>query len=208
MRISICFRGGEREADQVSALILSRFPAAVIRRPKQPSFTDAVKWLWGSVKSPYCLHLEDDWVAEKPITEEAIFKHFEGNVAQVSLLTSEKQWRFQYPFHCKWTRNKIFGVGFGKRLLKNEPVFTTSPSFTTREFANTSALLMRNDLDPEKQMYDGNNVDLRAFNINFRNRLISDESGFLIRDIGRAHRASLGLEKFIENGQSVWKTSL
>jgi hypothetical protein len=201
------FQGGQTEVTQVSAIIRDYFPSAKIREPRTPSFTGAVRWLWASTSSPYCLHLEDDWIAEEGISEAMIFPHFIENVAQVSLLTAEKSWRFKHPYHCQWERKRFLGISVSKRLLEHEPVFTTSPSFLRGEFANVCASLMVDSLDPEKQLYNDQNKELREFTKNFRNRLVSGENGFPIRDTGRAYRKEAGLIKLMENGQSIWRTS-
>jgi hypothetical protein len=198
------FQGGDKEVSEVVEIIREIWPAAEIRLPPKPSFTGAVKWLWSSVSSPYCFHLEDDWVAQREINSGMVFPHFKDNTEQVSILTFEKQWKFKYPFHCKWERRTIFGVPVGKRLSPEEPVFTTSPSFMTRDFANTCASLMDEDLDPEKQLYDGRNQELRRFTTGFRNRLISSDGGFLIRDIGREYREAVGVKKITIDGKSKW----
>jgi hypothetical protein len=63
---------------------------------------------------------------------------------------------------------------------------------------------MDEELDPEKQLYDGRNQELRRFTMGFRNRLISSDGGFLIRDIGREYRAAVGVEKTLIDGKSIW----
>jgi hypothetical protein len=198
------FQGGEAEVSQVEELILDYFPNAVLRKPETPSFTRSVIWLWGSVRSSFCLHLEDDWVANSRITEEMIFPNFIGKVRQVSILTAEKNWPICEPFHCKWRRRRILGLNFGRVFFRNEPLFTTSPSFLERSFAVRSASLMDDNYDPEKQLFDNRNPELRGFTRNFENRLISNGSEYLIRDIGREYREELGLKKHLIDGKSIW----
>lgn len=198
------FQGGEREVSQAEEIVLGFFPNAIIRKPEMPSFTSAVSWLWQSVRSPFCFHLEDDWIAETQISEDMVLPYFSTEVRQVSILTREKNWSPQVPFHCKWRRRKFLGLNFGREYLANEPVFTTSPSFLERDFARACGSMMDVSLDPEKQLYDGKNVELRNFTSKFRNRIISDSGKFLIKDIGRAFREESGLKKEIVDGKSSW----
>lgn len=198
------FQGGDREVEEVRAVILAHFPQAVIRTPASPSFTDAVKWLWGQVQSDIFMHLEDDWVANAKISGDMILPHFVDNTAQVSIGNSDKNWDKRHPFHCKNERRRILGLNFGKRLLKDEPIFTTSPSFLKRDFAHTCSSLMDPGLDPEKQLYNNTNVPLRNFTKTFRNLILDHGPAHLIRDIGRDYRSKTKLRKIFVNGQSEW----
>lgn len=198
------FQGGATEVSEVESNILRYFPQARIRKPEVSSFTEAVMWLWGEVKSPHCLHLEDDWVATHVITEEMILPHFISKVGQVSILCETKRWRLNEPYHCKIQRRRFLGINVGKKPLHDEPIFTTSPSFLEREFARGCSALMDPDLDPEKQLSDGRNEKLRSFALRFRNRLVGKGPPFWIHDIGREYRSKQGIEKNIVNGKSVW----
>lgn len=197
------FQGGKDQVLENKQLILDYFPNAVVYTPPTPSFTGAVKTLWQSARSQYCLHLEDDWIASDEVTPEMVFPLFRADVAQVSFLVKEKNWRFQAPFHTKWEPRKFFGVRVGKRLLKNEPIFTTGPSFAVGSFLNQCAKLMDESLDPEKQLYDGRNRALREYTRNYKNVLLRG-APFLIEDIGRDFRDAAGLEKRIVDGQTIW----
>ena len=198
------FMGDGKEVAQVETLIRSYFTKAIINKSDEPSFTKGVIKLWSSVSADYCLHLEDDWVAQSDIKDQTIFPHFKGNVAQVSIATAEKNWPRGQPYHCKWQRKRILGIGVGRRYRDDEPVFTTSPSFISGEFARNCASLMNPNLDPEKQLYDGSNAGLRAYVKAYRNRIVGNGTAFLIRDIGRDFRCKQGVEKVIIGGQSIW----
>ena len=198
------FMGGSAEVLQVEEIIKGYFPDAVIRKPRDPSFTDAVIWLWQSAQSPIVLHLEDDWVANTDIQEEMVLPYFTERTRQVSFLTKEKNWPIDRPFHCKWNRRKVLGFNFGKTYFPDEPIFTTSPSFLERGFAHHCASLMIPNNDPEKQLYDGLNPNLTQFTKNYQNRLISNGSEYMIKDIGRSYRDQHGYEKSIVDGSSIW----
>ena len=198
------FMGDDKEVSEVEALILSYFAKAIIYKSDEPSFTKGVMRLWSLVSTDYCLHLEDDWVAQSAISDQTIFPHFKGNVAQVSIATAEKNWSRGQPYHCKWQRRRILGLGLGRSYRHDEPAFTTSPSFISGAFVRMCASLMNPDLDPEKQLNDGSNAGLRAFVKAYRNRVVGNGAAFLIRDIGRDFRHKQGLEKIIIGGQSIW----
>jgi hypothetical protein len=204
------FQGGPREVEECESAVRQYFPKAEIRTPETPSYTDAVKWLWTSIRSPYCLHIEDDWQANLDIKPRMVFPHFDDQVRQVAILTREKNWSFQTPFHHKHVRRQflgmkhIFGMKFGSRLLLDEPLFTVSPCFTERVFANRCAAMMDLAFDPEKQLHNGLNEPLRAYTKQFKSRFIGGDDQFLIEDIGREYRRETGLEKSIIAGQSVW----
>lgn len=198
------FQGGEAEVDACEVLLVERFGSVNVRKPETPSFTDAVRWLWGSVVAGHALHLEDDWLAHHPIWPEMIFRHFDDRTRQVSLNTREKHWPYRHPYHCRVERRVVFGIKIGRRFLDDQPVFTTSPSFVERDFAHGVARLLDDRFDPEKQMNHDADTPLRAFTRRFRNRLMGCRNGYPIEDIGRAYRDATGLEKRYVAGAPVW----
>ena len=211
------FQGGRQEVELAERMVRELVPvppsAIKIRKPGQPSLARAVKWLWQSVKSPYAFHLEDDWRANERITEDMVFPHFVENTRQVSILTREKNWTPNYPFHVQWKRRRFLGIGFGRKLLPRPggqtngggPIFTTSPCFVERVFANKCAQFFDVSLDPEKQMNAGGNVPLQSFAARYRNRLIGQNGQtFLITDLGREYSKTIGIHKAILDGKSVW----
>jgi len=198
------FGGDYNDVQDCEKIILEWFPDAIIRKPDEPSFTNAVKWLWESTSAPYCLHIEDDWELVCDIFPDDIFPLFEGAVRQVSFLTKEKKWNFDYPFHVKAAPRKILRWRVGWRLLEDHPVFTTSPSFIERSFANRCGSMMKSRFDPEKQLYRGLNMDLQEYAKKYKNRLLWNNGGYMIRDLGREYREAHGVVKEIIDGQSVW----
>lgn len=199
------FQGGPDAVFQVELAIRTYFPNANVRRPSQCSFTDAVRWLWANFKSDIALHLEDDWRAKQKITSDMVLPHFSDTVRQVSIVTKEKNWISNWEYHVKWRRRRILGVKCGRKLLKDEPVFTTSPSFIERKFANSCASKFDESLDPEKQLYNGSNPELQTFTRRYQNRLIGLGRAPLIEDIGRAYREQTKMSKEFIAGQSIWR---
>lgn len=62
------------------------FADVVYRTPKQPSFSDAVKWVWQQVETEFFFHLEDDWILKESVTAEQMFRYFnDENVVSVTL---------------------------------------------------------------------------------------------------------------------------
>jgi hypothetical protein len=200
------FGGDDADVENCEGIIRQEFPDATVRKPREPSFTNAVKWLWESTSAPYCLHIEDDWRLLCEVFPDDIFPLFEGAVRQVSFLTKEKKWRFKYPFHVKAAPRKILRWRVGWRLLEDHPVFTTSPSFIERGFANTCGLMMKESFDPEKQLYRGLNRELQEYTRSYQNRLLWNSDGYMIKDIGREYREAHGIIKTIVDGQSVWRS--
>ena len=211
------FQGGHQEVELAERLVRELVPvpasAITIRKPGKPSLAGAVKWLWQSVKSRYAFHLEDDWRANEHITEDMVFPHFVENTRQVSILTREKNWTPSYPFHVQWRRRRFLGISFGRKLLPRAggatggggPIFTTSPCFVERLFANKCAQYLDVSLDPEKQLNSGGNVPLQSFTVRYRNRFIGQKGRcFLITDLGRDYSKAIGIHKAIRDGMSIW----
>ena len=194
------FQGGKKETDRCRRIIERFFPRAKINIPQSAHFTKAVQWLWSSTTSGFCFHLEDD----ESIQPRSIFPLFQGSVAQVSLFGRNKNWKHRTPFHHSWSRRRILGVPFGRKIDFSRPVFSTSPSFMKSTFAQFCAAHVDPDLDPEKQLYDGRNVPLSDYTGNYLNHLYGHPRRFVITDIGREFRETAGLTKVIKNGKSLW----
>jgi len=93
-----------------------------------------------------------------------------------------------------------------RRLILNEPEFTTSPAFIEREFGARCGELMAEEYDPEKQLNEPHNPALRAYVKEYRNWLLGRKPNFLIHDIGREYRDVVGLEKTVTDGKSTWQS--
>ncbi|WP_162787211.1 hypothetical protein [Notoacmeibacter marinus] len=199
------FEGGPDEVAECSQIVREHFSDVRLRTPGSPGFAAAVKWLWSNVQAPYALHLEDDWLLNELVRPQQIAPLFSDQIRQIAFIHKDKQWRFKSRIHLKSERVRLFGISMGRRLLRNRPLFTTSPAFVEREFANKCSGLMLENLDPEKQLYSHRHPTLSNYTSNYHCYLYGDFKKFIITDIGRDHRKTVGLNKGFENGQSVWR---
>ena len=69
---------GEENSSQDEILeLVNRYSDNVIAcTPKTGNFSQAVRWAWSQVESPYFLHLEDDWFLKKRVLKGAILEQF------------------------------------------------------------------------------------------------------------------------------------
>ena len=69
---------GEENFSQDEILeLVNRYSDNVIAcTPKTGNFSQAVRWAWSQVESPYFLHLEDDWFLKKKVLKDAVFEKF------------------------------------------------------------------------------------------------------------------------------------
>lgn len=198
--------GDESETDKCIALCERFFPDLTVFTPSAASFPGAVRRLWSATKSPFILHLEDDWVLREKMGPEILSLFDDRQTAQLSLLSKEKVWDFEKEgeFHVQKRRHRVMGL-FPTRARKEFPVFTTSPSFVRGDFARTAAGLLDPRYDPEKQFYARVNRRLERFVRAYRNRIYRGASGApVIEDIGRVWREERNIRKDIEKSVSVW----
>ena len=197
------FEGGADEVEACEAICRDFFTKIVTRKPESSHFTRAVKWLWSQPDADWFFHLEDDWILTRDVRPEEFRNALKRKVTQVSLMTKEKNWGYRSLFHYEPGRKIIFGKDLGKGLNKKRPIFSTSPGFVQRDFANRCAELMDDSLDPEKQL-NYLNPELNAYTARFRNHFIGARREYVAVDIGRTHRDALGISKTVIHGNSVW----
>jgi hypothetical protein len=202
--------GHQKDSDECASIVKRFFPNATIFTPETAGFTAAVKRVWTATKSDYIFHLEDDWILNEEITS-AILDHFnDPSIAQVSLVSKEKNWdrARRGDFHYVKRRSTLFGH-FRSPFRKKVPGFTTSPAFTRGAFARRWAALMDEKLDPEKQAYMGVNPPLEKFVAPYRNYLYPGKlNEITVVDTGREWREAQNIEKKIIDGNSVWTKQL
>jgi hypothetical protein len=178
--------GDENDDRDVEQACRKYFSDVVVRRPDQPGFGTAVKWLWAQPETEWFLHLEDDWVLRRPIDPVRLLQEMKPpDVAQISLSRlNRKAWRK--------------GVWIER--------FTTSPSFVRTTFGELVSSLLDPELDPEKQMYGTQNPRLTAAIVGrFRHRLHGSRfASDFIADIGRSWRDERNIEKRVIDERSVW----
>ena len=136
------FAGSESDHLICRELILRRFPQAVVSEPDSPNFAQAVKTLWSQVQANYVLHLEDDWLALKPVTPEQVFPLFdEDRVMAVSLATVGlgAKGRGKPRYRLRVAGVKFLGITLYKRIV---PFFCTSPSSDVRTSLSFRELLV------------------------------------------------------------------
>lgn len=197
------FCGTEEDGEACEVLLRKNFSAVVVRRPPLPSFGMAVKYLWQQPKTPYFLHMEDDWEVLSPITPELIEPRLTGKVVQVQLSKLDRPYLPKtYAFRTTW--RTFLGLKYGKRVHLDRPLFGTSPSFIVSCFARQCAEQMNPDLDPEKQLYSGDTPLSDFTRAHLNHPLSGPARRAIVRDLGRPWLARRGIEKRIVNGTSVW----
>ncbi len=69
---------GESSSSQEELLkLVSTYSIDIIHRtPSKGNFSQAVRWAWSQVESPFFLHLEDDWFLKKKVLKGAILEQF------------------------------------------------------------------------------------------------------------------------------------
>jgi len=182
-------------------MILQQFPKAVIEQPSKNSFGNAVKLLWSRPTSQNFLHLEDDWVALKPINLSRIIRSSNSRIKQWNLVKP----RVEQSLLTSLRFRPINGIPI---FIPNVrcPAFTTSPSIIDSQFARGVSELMNPELNPEKQMFNGMNIPLENYLKSFRcialHKWWERES---ISDIGRDWQSSKGIRVEIVNGVHTYK---
>ena len=169
--------------------------------PRKPNFAEAVKFLWTLPRSGQFLHLEDDWVAQRNISELKPENLLKGKNTQVQLVRPPREQILftKKRFRPKFSYKRIFipDLGF--------PCFTTSPSFLISSFARELAGLIDNRLHPEKQMYNGLNIKLEEYLRDFSTpSLHSWNASQSIFDIGRERQINNGIIMNVIEGKLVY----
>ena len=194
--------GGDEDKRKVCrSMILQRFPKAAIEQPIKNSFGNAVKTLWSRPTSRNFLHLEDDWVALKPIHFRRIIRKANSNIKQWNLVKP----RVEQSFLTSLRFRPIDGIPFFIPNL-SRPAFTTSPSIIDSRFAQGISELLNPELNPEKQMFNGMNIPLENYLQSFRCMALHKWwERASIRDIGRDWQLSQGIRVDIEDGLHTYK---
>lgn len=196
------FLGTVAEENRMTEFLKTRFPQANIRRPATPGFCEAVQWTWQKARSPYILHMEDDWVAHEPVTPEKTESLFTDDVIKVAFMNASFAWNGHDKYSARKHRHKFLGITYATSL---ENRFGTSPGFWRTDAVQRIAPMLNTELDPEKQMKRQNNPKLFDFMNQYKCAyLIGQNRPNIISDIGRKWLESQGIKKFVKDGKSWW----
>lgn len=154
----------------------------IVRTPESANFSQAVKWGWEQVTTPFFLHLEDDWFLGKKVCYDKILSEFQGdaNLGAVRLNLSRNP------------RNKDM----------NSDGFSLNPSIFRTELIKE--LLKQFDIkkDPEKQFR--NNYTTTAINFHTKYYGASGEGAF-VTDTGKKWRKANNYGKWNnEDSKIIW----
>lgn len=197
--------GNEADEAECVALIRSFDPQAVIRLPERAGFTTAVTSNWLASSTDVVLHLEDDWLLNRPVHPDHLqpFADYPW-IGQISFNHDNKAWdiRKKGSFCYAQRHVKLFNRKFRYGVKRQN--FLTGPSFLRGDFARRSAALMDPAFDPEKQFCRGLNRKLERYVADFRNMIIGEIGAYYIEDLGRQWREEHRITKEIVAGQSYW----
>lgn len=195
------YGGTESDRNESIEIILNFFPDACVSTPTISSFGSAVKHLWSLPQTENFLHLEDDWVAIQDIRLDRLRFPPDARTKQWLLVKPQVSQSILTSYRFRPVR----GIPF---FLPNpsRPAFATSPSILNSAFAHRVSQLMKPDLNPEKQMFNGLNPSLETDLKNFRSQaLVSWWEKPLIIDIGREWQKARGIQVEIVNGIHGYK---
>jgi hypothetical protein len=197
--------GTETDHRECVRLIREYDPEAIITEPSAPGFCLAVKRNWLASEADIILHIEDDWLLLKPVTQEDIAcLQNHCDIGQVCFNHANKNWPVRQKGPACYGRRRLTLLGLPTPLRVRRPIFTTSPSFLRGSFARSCAKLMDTSFDPEKQFFKGVNLPLERFVAPYLNIVIGEKPDYFIFDIGRDWRSNQSIEKKFVNWQSVW----
>ncbi|WP_227286975.1 MULTISPECIES: glycosyltransferase family 2 protein [Paracoccaceae] len=183
-------------------VLRSMFPRVQIRKPETPSFGAAVKWLWGQAADNVMFHMEDDWICLEHMDPQDIEPFLRKGYDAVAPLTIEHHWKRRYPY---LTDKEAWFSLFGKTIYRRVSALGTSPKFILPAFANAVAELLIPSLDPEKQQARDINPALAELVQSRKCAVLTrGKRTPMIRDIGRAWAAEVGISKVVTGGETVW----
>lgn len=199
--------GTQDDQARCREIIRSFFPDARISEPAEPGFCAAVKRNWAVSEAEVMLHLEDDWLLNRPVTPADISGFQDPRVAQICFNHANKRWPVSTKGPFVFGRKRRRFLGLPTPFRTKAPQFTTSPSFLRGSFARKCAALMDENFDPEKQFFKGVNEPLEDYISPYLNMVLGEGPDYMIVDIGRDWRSERGIQKSLVNKQSVWVTA-
>jgi hypothetical protein len=193
--------GGEVEVKECTRIARSFLNNAIIYTPRQPSFGAAVKRLWLSTSENHVLHLEDDWEIDYAVGENTVKDRFVDDVGMLQLaIESREKYGGDFLFITK--RKRILGFEIYSRKVN---AYGTSPRFFRGGLCQKFGALLRENLDPEKQVYKNKNSRLSRAHMPWKCAVLYGDNGApLIRDLGRDWRSARNISKVDKNGRASW----
>lgn len=193
--------GGEAEVKECAKIAKSFFSGSIIYTPSQPSFGAAVKRLWLSTANNHVLHLEDDWEIDYPVLESVVFQKLTGDVGMLQLAIESRE-KYGDDFLYITKRKRILGYEIYSKRVN---AYGTSPRFFRKGLCLSFGALLKERLDPEKQVYKNKNARLSRAHMPWKCAILYGENGApLIRDLGRDWRSARNISKVDKNGRASW----
>lgn len=178
--------GTGAEGDEVERIARGFCRDAIVHRPSAASFGAAVQRLWSTVTAPWVLHLEDDWLLDRPV---------DPNTLTSLMATPEIA-------EIRFNKSRI------RRFRIRRPRFSLNPGLLRREFIQNALRHFDPSLDPEKQIYRGPMARelFRRWRVEFYGKR---GDAAIVTDIGRAWRAQRKIEKQMSTDglSSIWVAS-
>lgn len=165
------------------------FDEVITRFPQESSFPRAIHWLWEQAvtRQQHFLHLEDDWVLNRPMRAASIMSFLDqqglGSV------------RLHRQRHLK---------------LAQTASLSLNPAFMNYRFIAEALSEFQFDKDPEKQFQL---EPLSSRLSHWRHSVVPEADGIAadrggwVSDIGVHWRKSQGMEKVAQGGRSHWRES-
>ncbi len=165
---------------EILALAHHYFDEVISRFTEQPGFSQAVQWIWQQAikKESFFLHLEDDWVLNRPVPVQRVL----DLLAQPGAASLRLQRQ----------RNLHASIS---------PVFSLNPLFFNSTFITQALTQFQTDRDPEKQF---SSAPLSEALSQWKHLVMPDDAGGWVSDIGVHWRKSQGLRKVSLGNQSAW----
>jgi hypothetical protein len=178
---------------------------AIIHRPEAAGFTAAVKRNWRSTAAETVLHLEDDWLLQRPVSPDIIDAFGKDpSLAQICFNHATKAWDGKRKGTSCYHRQRRAFLNLPVSFKRKVPAFLTCPSFFRGSFLRGAADLLDQNYDPEKQFFSQVNKPLESYVSTFHNIMIGDAPDYYIVDTGREWRQKRGIEKYVLEAQSYW----
>jgi len=194
----------DEERDCVD-LVRSYRKDAIIHLPEAPDFTAAVKRNWSATAAEIVLHLEDDWLLQRPLTPDIINAFGEDpSLAQICFNHATKAWDSKRRGATCYHRQQRAFLGFPTPFKRKVPAFLTCPSFFRGSFLRNAADLLDLNYDPEKQFHSQVNKPLESYVSAFHNMMVGEPPDYYIVDTGREWRERRGIVKCVRQAQSYW----